>query len=100
MITLDLTDFSVTNIPEKRLSIFISVKYGPDLSVDILDVLLDYIYYNKDKEKVQQFLNQSDKVKLIYWDNFDMSIFCKSLISYVQSVPTSKNINKIKECFK
>lgn len=99
MIKIDLTEFSVVNIPEKRLSIFISLSFDAQLSIDILDVLLDYIYYDKDKEQVQKFLNQSDKVRIIRWDNFDMSIFCKSLISYVQSVPESNKINLLKECF-
>lgn len=100
MIKIDLNDFSVINLLDKRISIFISLSFDAQLSIDILDVLLDYIYYEKDKEQVQKFLNQSDKVRIIRWDNFDMSIFCKSLISYVQSVPESNKIKVLKECFK
>lgn len=89
----------MVNIPEKRLTIFISLFCDAQLAIDILDVLLDYIYYQRDKEQVQKFLKQTDKVKIIYWDNFEITVFNSGFVYYINSVPEHSNIKNIKECF-
>lgn len=100
MIKVDLKRFSMVNIPEKRLTIFISLSCDAQLAIDILDVLLDYIYYGIEEKQVQDFLKKSDKVKIIYWDNFEMTVFNSGFVYYINSVPKKSNIKNIKECFK
>lgn len=97
LIKIEYSKFRLLRCPclGNEIAIYISKHLDQDLSVEILDLLFDYLFYHKNVKQVQNFLDKnSDVVKLIYLEMFDLVIITEDAIYYFQEVPSAKEIRE------